>query len=258
MFTVRMVMPWPGHLRADRERDALVGLDAHDEHVRAAGRSRAVSSKSGCGARLNWIAISVARLRQPLARAEVERRVGPAPVVDVELRGDERLGHRVGRDALLLAVARHLARPRRARPYWPRTTCFGPGVCERARSTFTFSLRTASAVEAIGRLHRGQRERAASCGSGPCRGSRRPARSNAPRPSMPDRLGHGDLHVVDVLAVPDAARRCRWRSGRPGCSAPSPCRGSGRCGRSASSKYSRDRGSARARARDRGRTASRR
>ena len=35
------------------------------------------------------------------------------------------------------------------RPYWPRTTCLGPGVCS-ARSTFTFSFRTESAVKSIG------------------------------------------------------------------------------------------------------------
>ena len=35
------------------------------------------------------------------------------------------------------------------RPYWPRVTDFGPGVCI-ARSTFTFSLRTESAVKSIG------------------------------------------------------------------------------------------------------------
>ncbi len=35
------------------------------------------------------------------------------------------------------------------RPYWPRTTDFGPGVC-RERSTFTFSLRTDSAVKSLG------------------------------------------------------------------------------------------------------------
>ena len=35
------------------------------------------------------------------------------------------------------------------RPYWPRTTDFGPGVCI-ARSTFTFSFRTASAEKSIG------------------------------------------------------------------------------------------------------------
>ena len=35
------------------------------------------------------------------------------------------------------------------RPYWPRTTLFGPGVCIE-RSTLTFSLRTESAVKSIG------------------------------------------------------------------------------------------------------------
>ncbi len=35
------------------------------------------------------------------------------------------------------------------RPYWPRTTDFGPGVC-KDRSTFTFSFRTESAVKSIG------------------------------------------------------------------------------------------------------------
>ena len=34
-------------------------------------------------------------------------------------------------------------------PYWPRTMCFGPGVCS-ARSTFTFSFRTASASKSVG------------------------------------------------------------------------------------------------------------
>ena len=34
-------------------------------------------------------------------------------------------------------------------PYWPRTTDFGPGVCI-AFNTFTFSLRTESAVKSIG------------------------------------------------------------------------------------------------------------
>ena len=34
-------------------------------------------------------------------------------------------------------------------PYWPRTTCLGPGVCS-AFSTLTFSFRTDSAVKSIG------------------------------------------------------------------------------------------------------------
>ena len=35
------------------------------------------------------------------------------------------------------------------RPYWPRAKFFGPGV-PSARSTFTFSFRTDSAVKSIG------------------------------------------------------------------------------------------------------------
>ena len=45
-----------------------------------------------------------------------------------------------------------------------------------------------------------------------------------------DVLGHGDLHVVDVVAVPDRLEHACWRTAAPACSAPSPCRGSGRCG----------------------------
>ena len=70
--------------------------------------SPAISANGGCGARWNWIAIVVSRRGQPLAGADVERRVRPAPVVDVELRRDVRLRRRVGRDAGLLAVAGHL------------------------------------------------------------------------------------------------------------------------------------------------------
>ena len=49
-----------------------------------------------------------------------------------------------------------------------------------------------------------------------------------------DVLGHRDLHVVDVVAVPDRLEHRRWRTAAPGCSGPSPCRGSGRCGRPSS------------------------
>ena len=44
-----------------------------------------------------------------LARAQEERHAGPAPVVHPDLRGDERLHLRVGRDAGLVAVALVLA-----------------------------------------------------------------------------------------------------------------------------------------------------
>src|SRR5207237_4540973 len=46
--------------------------------------------------------------REPLARPDVDGCVGPAPVVDEELGGDERLRHRAWIDSLLLAIAWNL------------------------------------------------------------------------------------------------------------------------------------------------------
>src|SRR6266545_7656060 len=48
-------------------------------------------------------------LRQPFAGPEEERDAGPAPVVDLDHAGDERLGVRARVDALVLAVAVVLA-----------------------------------------------------------------------------------------------------------------------------------------------------
>ena len=72
----------------------------------------ATSSNGGCGARLNWIAIVVSRFGSALAVADVERRVRPAPVVDVELHGDVRLGRASVCDVRLLPVAGHLVAAR--------------------------------------------------------------------------------------------------------------------------------------------------
>ena len=47
-----------------------------------------------------------------------------------------------------------------------------------------------------------------------------------------ERLGDGDLDVVDDGRSSTAARRGRCRSAAPSGSAPSPCRDSGRCGKS--------------------------
>ena len=102
------------HLGADRERDALVGLDVDEEDV---------GTQPVAGDRLEGRmrrALELDRDRrlapgEPLAGPDVERRVRPAPVVDVELRRDERLGERLRRDAVLLAVGAHLLRPRSSR-----------------------------------------------------------------------------------------------------------------------------------------------
>ena len=194
-------MPWPGTFAPIASETPSSGC-TWTSSTFGRSPSPAASSNGGCGARLNWIAIVVSRLGEPLARAHVERRVGPAPVVDVELRRDERLGHASRARRPPPRGSRAPRRPRRSpRPYWPRTTSSGPGVCS-ARSTLTFSLRTDSAVEVDRRLHRRQREEleqvvledvADRAGLLVERGA----------PLDAERLGDGDLHVVDELAVPD-------------------------------------------------------
>ncbi len=193
--------PGPGHLGADRERDALVRLHVDQQHVRPQAVAGDLLERRVRRA-LELDRDRRLAPRQALAGADVERRVGPAPVVDVELRGDVRLGQRARRDALLLAVAGHLdaldeaaRRTARARP------TSGPGVCIDF-STFTFSLRTESAVKSIGgsiavsasELQQVVLEDVADR-------ARRLVEAGAPLDAH--RLGHGDLHVVDELAVPD-------------------------------------------------------
>ena len=145
-------------------------------------------------------------LRQPLARAEVERHVGPPPVVDLQPHRRERLGRR------------RRARPsaRRGSPaptapasdpsaYWPRTThrstssrVYGRIAC----STFTRSSRTAFGAERGRRLHRGQREQLEQVVLHHV--AQRAGRVVvAAAPLDADGLGHRDLHVVHVAPVPD-------------------------------------------------------
>ena len=99
--------PLARHLRADRQRDALVRLDMDQQHV----RPQPVAGD--LGEWRMWSALELNRdrrlaPREPLAHPHVERRVGPAPVVDEELRRDVGLGHRVVRDAGLLAIRHDL------------------------------------------------------------------------------------------------------------------------------------------------------
>src|SRR4030081_1165464 len=121
MCTVRIVMPCPGTLAPIASDTPSSGCTCTSSTF---GRrpSEATSPNGGGGARLNWIAIvgsrrprrfppppqnGVAPPRQPLPHPHVERRVRPAPVVDVQLRSDIRLGHRVRCDVLLFAVRDH-------------------------------------------------------------------------------------------------------------------------------------------------------
>ena len=138
---------------------------------------------------------------EPLARPYVDRRVGPAPVVDEELRSDVGFRHRARIDALLLAISGHDLALDVARPV------LAPDDVLRARRVhrpqhlhLLVSHRVGGEVDR--RLHRGQRDEL----------------EHVVLEDVPDhagllvelgaafdadRLRDRDLDVVDELAVPD-------------------------------------------------------
>ena len=145
-------------------------------------------------------------LRQPLAGPEVERDAGPAPVVDLEPGGDERLRLRLGVDLRLLAVARHLLgrRPSPGRTGRGRRRPRDLVGRHRRDRPQDLDLLVAQGVrlERRRRLHRDQAQQLEQVvledvadGAGLL--VERAAALD------PDRLGDGDLHVVDVAPVPE-------------------------------------------------------
>ena len=132
-----------------------------------------------------------ATLRKLLARAQEERHAGPAPVLDLDLERDERLGVGVGRDAVLLPVALVLA-------------AHDAGRVERLHRLEDLQLLGSQGLrlERRGRFHRDEAERLEEV----CHDhvAERPgALVEAGAASDRERLGHVDLDVVDVIAVPD-------------------------------------------------------
>ena len=103
-----------------------------------------------CGTGRNWMKTSDARTGSRLPGADVERHVLPAPVVDEELDGRERLGRRVVRHAGLGDIGRH---PLAAHPPGAVLPADGDidrpgpaGIGRTARSTSTILLRTSSGL----------------------------------------------------------------------------------------------------------------
>ena len=162
MLTGRSRMRGPGIFAASDSDTPSFGCSVS---TRWFGRTPTDPSRanSRCGTGLSVTAISVSLACEPLARAQVERHARPAPVVDLEPQRGERLGAWIRADARLVEVAGHglaaddargiLARARR-----PAGRTRRAGASAIARSTFTFSLRTSSAANASGRLHRDMAE----------------------------------------------------------------------------------------------------
>ena len=153
----RIVMPWPGTF-------ALIVSETPSSgwmwRSRTFGRSVVGVHRAERGVRSALELDRDRRLapRQTLAGPDVERRVGPAPVVDEELRGDERLGRRVGRDPGLLAGSRAPRSPStKPGPYWPADDVLRAGRVDGAQH---LDLLVADGVgrEVDRRLHRRQRD----------------------------------------------------------------------------------------------------
>jgi len=130
-------------------------------------------------------------LGQPLARAQVERHPCPARRVDLRAQGDEGVGLRVGRDALLVAVA--LVLPADDGGRVERAQRVEDGVLgghERLR------------VERLGRLHGHEGEHLEEMGDDHVTEGAR-LLVEAAAPAHRELLGDVDLHVLDVVGVPD-------------------------------------------------------
>ena len=145
------------------------------------------------------------RLGRALAGAQIKRNVGPAPVVDEELHGDEGFGARIRRDHGLGTISRHAFIA-----YDTFAILSAHGASEHLfvghgrNGLENLGLLVANdvGVEGNGRLHGGQRDELEDMV-----GHHVAQRSGLVVVTAAllhaDGFGHGDLDMIDVAAVPD-------------------------------------------------------
>ena len=219
------LQPEARHLRAEAQQDALVGLDADRQEVRLGVRGRrprtADAGRRGTGSRSPWRA-----WRAACRSAGRTARLTSASRRPRSLRGDERLGLRLrDRPPAPRGSPSRGCPPTQPAPYCPRTmsratSCRVGGAI--ARSTLSFSSRRASASNVAGgsiatRLRSWSRWFWSMSRTAPGLLVERAALLDA------DRLGDGDLDVVDVAPVPERLEDPVRRTGRPSGSGRSPC-----------------------------------
>ena len=141
---------------------------------------------------------------EPLAGAQVERHSRPAAGVDVEL--DRRVGLGGGGrgDPVLLAGSPAPSRrPAQPPAYWPRAVVRSRrwGRCTRGEHLLLLEAQ-ASASKRRGLLHRDQRHQLEQVVLDHVAGGADAVVVAGPAADA-DVLGHRDLHVVDVVGVPD-------------------------------------------------------
>ena len=196
-------MPETRHLRPEAQHDPLVGLDPDRQQVRVGLDGRVPEQPMRDFLELDRDLGGA--LRQPLARAEVERDARPAPVVDLEVGGDVRLGLRFRVDLRLLAVAGDRLAGDPARAVLATDDVLADLVRRHlADRPDHLDLLVAEGVgiERRRRLHRHEAHQLEQVVLEEVAAG---ARLLVERAAVldPDRLGDGDLDMVDVAAVPD-------------------------------------------------------
>src|SRR5680860_820499 len=191
-----------GDLRAEPHRDALVGLDPEDHGVVGEVLGRGLAERQVRGALEDQ-----GHLGDPatesLARAQVEGDTGPASGLHVEPDRCEGLGGRGLRDVLLVEVAVDLlaAGPARGVLATSGVQVEAPGEYDGGQDLLLLHAQ-ALGVEGDRLLHRHQGHQLDQVVLDHVAGGTDAvvvARATADA----DVLGHGDLHVVDVVRVPD-------------------------------------------------------
>src|SRR5205085_1501665 len=193
----------PRHLGAEAEGDPLVGLHPQDEGVGV----ETLGLVGGEGQMGDPVELH-GHLRHPLgevlAGADIDRDPRPAPVVDPQAHGDVGLGGGVGVDPLLLPVALDLLAldPALAvlAPDHVEGHLLGGEDVDRPQR-LDLLVPDAVGVERGGRLHEGEGQHLHDVVLDDVAQGPRPLVEAAPVPH-PERLGHRDLHVVDVAPVP--------------------------------------------------------
>src|SRR5690625_906075 len=188
-------------LGAEADRHPLVGLDAEDKRV-LAEQAGVAEVEGQVGGTLEHDGDLGDPAPEALAGAQVEGHPGPAAGLHLQPERGVGLGGGVRRDAVLLVVAAHVL------PALPAGAVLAPGRARGevvpepdGREHLLLLPAQGDCVEGEGLLHRGEREQLEEvvlddvpCGADPV--------VVAGAAADADVLGHGDLHVVDVVVVP--------------------------------------------------------
>jgi hypothetical protein len=152
MSTSPICTTGPGDLGAEAELDAFIGLQMQISRFGSNFIDRGFAKQhEGRALELNHDLGGA--LRQPLSRAQIERHVRPAPVVDEQLHRDERFGAGIRRHIRLGPIALNLLSPSMPSPYWPRTVRVSTSSSVMGESAFRIlacSSRTTSASKETG------------------------------------------------------------------------------------------------------------